>query len=82
MRLMDSATLPFPIEEKKLDTLPPGQAATNIIPSAKPGIGWISHTKINVKNGSNTNCEMIPVKVGLGFSWMGPRHNYKLKLNP
>ena len=36
VKLIDSATFPFPMEEKKLDKLPPGQAATNIIPNANP----------------------------------------------
>ena len=55
VRLMDKATLPFPIDEKKLERFPPGHAATRIIPSANPGKGLNSQTRINVNSGSKKN---------------------------
>ncbi len=38
VKLTERATLPFAREEMKLDILPPGQAATKIIPNAMVGV--------------------------------------------
>ena len=56
----------FAKELMKFETVPPGQAATKNIPSAKPGSGFQSHTIQNVTNGNRTNWASSPSKVGLG----------------
>ena len=54
VKLTESAVFPFARLVKKLETLPPGQAATKNIPKAMLGGGWRSVTKTQVRNGSNT----------------------------
>ena len=51
----ESAAFPLDKCVKKLETFPPGQAATINIPKAMLGIGSISQTKPNVIAGSNKN---------------------------
>jgi hypothetical protein len=53
--LTDKATLPLDIIEKKLDTFPPGQAATRNIPKAIPADGFIKTTRRKVTAGSRIN---------------------------
>ena len=66
VRLTESATLPFAKEVIKLEILPPGQAATSIIPNAMLGVGSINTINIYVKNGRTINCENMPTNAGFG----------------
>jgi hypothetical protein len=50
----DNATLPRASIEKKLETLPPGHAATNNIPRAIPLLMGNTSTSMNVRKGSRT----------------------------
>ncbi len=61
VRVTDKATLPLESKVKKLETFPPGQAATIIIPSAMPGIGLRSTMSKQVIIGSSRYCEINPV---------------------
>jgi hypothetical protein len=47
--------------------LPPGQAATSIMPSAMLGAGLITMISRKVKAGSSTNCPAMPMMTGLGM---------------
>jgi hypothetical protein len=64
----DSATCPPANIEKKLEALPPGQAATNNIPKAIPGGGVITTISNKVTIGKIIYCENKPVAT-LFFSW-------------
>lgn len=55
VRVTDKAILAPEIEAIKLDTLPPGQAATRIMPKAIAGCGWIRYTSSAVMAGSIRN---------------------------
>ena len=57
----DNATFPLASIEKKLETLPPGQAATRIIPKAIPGETGKSFTSSKVITGNRMICEINPV---------------------
>ncbi len=59
VKLTDKATFAFANEEIKFEILPPGHAATNIIPSAIVGDKNLlkAITKRKVRNGNKTNCE-------------------------
>ena len=65
----DKTVFPFESEVKKLDILPPGHDATNIIPSAI--IGVIRGFKItairNVIAGRANHCNKTPVMIDFGF---------------
>jgi len=56
-----------PEEEMKLLTLPPGQAATRIMPRATAGDGLMIFTRMKVTAGRRMNCDIIPVISDLGF---------------
>ncbi len=64
----DNARFPLATYEKKLETLPPGQEATNNMPSANPGNGSRNQINRKVAAGSNKNCAVMPVKTALGFA--------------
>jgi len=51
----DSAIFPFAREVMKLETFPPGQAATRIIPNATDGVGFRISTSRKVPAGNNIN---------------------------
>jgi len=57
VRLTDKATLPFAREDMKLDILPPGHAATRIIPIATVGVIKFLNKRVKQKviTGSKTN---------------------------
>jgi hypothetical protein len=55
VRLTESAMLPFAKAEKKFEILPPGQAATSIIPRAKLGLGSSIQIRMKVRNGKTKN---------------------------
>lgn len=63
----ESAILALETEEIKLETFPPGQAATRIIPKARAGWGLKSMTRSAVNAGNTMNCERVPIKTLLGF---------------
>jgi hypothetical protein len=76
VRLTDKGTFAFDMEEIRLDTFPPGQAATNIIPSATDVLGLIIITNRNVSAGRRIYCAMTPSNTGLGrkstlLKWYG-----------
>jgi hypothetical protein len=58
----ESATFPLASNEKKLDALPPGHAATRIIPNAIPEGGAHIRMSSMVNEGKRTYCERIPVR--------------------
>lgn len=66
VKLTDKAVFPFARCVKKLEMLPPGQAATIIIPNAIVGCGLIISTSKKVKAGNRKNWDRIPTKTGLG----------------
>ena len=61
VRVTDKATFPLAINEKKFETLPPGHAATKIIPNAIPCGGDQIIIKRMVNAGNKTYCETNPV---------------------
>jgi hypothetical protein len=67
VRLTDNVTFALEIEEIRLDTFPPGHAATNIIPSATGVEGRIINTSKYVSAGKITYCATAPMTTGLGF---------------
>jgi hypothetical protein len=67
VKLTDSAVFPPARLLRKLDTLPPGHAATKNIPKATEGGGCINRTRHQVKNGSRINWENRPKKKDFGF---------------
>ena len=67
VKLTERAEFPLAKCVIKLETLPPGQAATMIIPSAMLGAGSINQTKTNVKAGRSKNWLSTPTKTGLGY---------------
>jgi hypothetical protein len=68
VRLTDRVIFDLEMEEIRLETLPPGQAATKIIPIATAVEGRRIITSKKVRAGSSTYCEMTPRITGLGFS--------------
>ncbi len=66
VRLTERATFPRAREVMKLETLPPGQAATIIIPIAILGRGSITSTNRKVSKGRTRNCETTPTMAGFG----------------
>lgn len=69
VRLTDKATLPFASDEIKLEILPPGHAATSIIPKAIVGVIKFLNMSIiiNVTAGRKKNWEKNPIIVALGL---------------
>lgn len=67
VRLTESAVLPLARLVRKLETFPPGQAATRNIPKATDGGGFIISTKHQVRNGRSKNCEKTPRIKPFGF---------------
>lgn len=61
VRVTDKARFPFANSVKKFEALPPGQAATSIIPSANPGEGSNKKIRITVISGSKKYCDRKPV---------------------
>ena len=55
VRVTDKAAFPFDKWVMKLDTFPPGQAATKIIPRANPGAGLRANTSKTVSAGRKRN---------------------------
>ncbi len=68
VRLTESSIFALASDEIKLETLPPGQAETNIIPKATLGEGLITKINRNVTAGNATNCENTPIIADLGFN--------------
>ena len=62
----DKAVFPFAKEVIKFEILPPGQAATIIIPIATLGIGLKIKTTKKVKKGSAINCDINPISTDFG----------------
>ena len=67
VKLTDKAELPLAILLKKLEILPPGQAAIIIIPKAKLGWGFMIKIATNVSAGNKKNWEKTPTSRILGF---------------
>jgi len=55
VRETDKAVFPLARLEIKLEILPPGHAATNSMPRATLGVGWIIQMKKKVIMGSSKN---------------------------
>ena len=66
----DSTVFPFESDVKKLEILPPGHEATNIIPRAIIGVirGLNARTTANVTAGRANHCSMAPTNIDLGLS--------------
>ena len=58
--LTDRAVLPWASQTRKLETLPPGQAATSIMPRATVGDGFRIRVNPKVAAGSKKNCAAKP----------------------
>src|SRR4051794_10327494 len=56
----DSAVLPRAMWVMRLEILPPGQAATTIMPNAMDGCGFNSMVIAQVTVGRNSSCETRP----------------------
>ena len=67
VKLTERATFAFANEEIKFEILPPGQAATRIIPIATLGDGLIITISKNVSAGKAINCEITPSKTDFGY---------------
>ena len=65
----DSTVFPFESEVRKLDILPPGHEATNIMPRAIMGVmkGFNMIVIKKVTAGRATHCSMTPVRIDLGL---------------
>jgi hypothetical protein len=63
----DKAVFPFAKWVIKLETFPPGHAATKNIPNATEGGGLIRLIKIRVNRGRKKNWDMIPNPNDFGF---------------
>ena len=65
----ESMMLPFDNDDRKLEILPPGHDATNIIPRAIIGVimRFNANAIANVIAGSANHCSSIPIIMGLGF---------------
>ena len=66
VRLTERAVFPFARLVRKLDTFPPGQAATKNIPRATLGGGFSKEMTTQVKNGSTINWENTPKRNPFG----------------
>ena len=66
VRLTDNAVFPLARLVRKLETFPPGHAATRNIPNATLGRGFSSEIIPQVKNGRAKNWEKTPKKNDLG----------------
>ena len=62
----DKAAFPLAREVIKLEMLPPGHAATSIMPRATLGIGLKINTNTKVKKGRAKNWEINPIKTDFG----------------
>jgi hypothetical protein len=67
VRLTDRATFPFAMELIKFEILPPGQAATKIIPKATVGVGLSIITIRNEKAGNRKVWLINPTMADFGF---------------
>lgn len=67
VKLTDKAVFPLAKCDIKFEILPPGQAATKIIPNATLGVGCINDINKKVTAGKIKNCENIPISMALGF---------------
>lgn len=67
VKVTDRAVLPRAKWVKKLETFPPGQAATINIPNAILAMGRTNQTNANVTAGSIKNWLKTPVNTNLGF---------------
>ncbi len=67
VKLTESATFPWARLVKKLETFPPGQAATRNMPKAMLGGGLSRVTNTQVKKGKIKNWENIPTTKPFGF---------------
>jgi hypothetical protein len=70
VKVKDNSTLPLAKEVIKLDTFPPGQAATKIIPRATLSVGFRKYTNTKVTAGKRINCDITPKIKALGFEIM------------
>ncbi len=68
VRLTDRVMFDFDMAEIKFDTLPPGQAATRIIPKATAVLGRRIITNKKVSAGRRRYCATTPNKTGLGLN--------------
>lgn len=66
VRLTERAVLARANSEIRLDVLPPGQHAINIMPSAMLGCGFITKHMNRVSKGRPINCAVMPVKYSFG----------------
>ena len=66
VKLTDNATFPLAREVMKFETLPPGQAATKIIPREIEIGNFAMRTNKKVMAGMRTNWDMTPIITGLG----------------
>ena len=64
--LTETATLPRAIQVMMLEKLPPGQAATSIMPRASIGSMRSAQQARQVSAGSRTNCASRPITGALG----------------
>ena len=67
VRLTERVMFDFEMEEMRLDTFPPGQAATKIIPMATEVEGRKRITNKKVSAGRSTYWAMTPNSAGLGL---------------
>lgn len=65
--LIDSAVLPRAICVIRLEMLPPGHAATTIMPSAMLGCGFSSMVIAHVTAGSTASCASRPERGAIGL---------------
>lgn len=63
---MDNSTLARAIALKKLEILPPGQAAMSIMPNAILACGFVTEIRRYVRKGSRIHCATKPVSRDLG----------------
>ena len=66
VRLIDKATFDFEIAEIRLETFPPGHAATKIIPIATAVLGFKIRTSRYVSAGNRKYCEITPTIADFG----------------
>ena len=68
VREIDSATSPRAMWVRRLEVVPPGQAASSTMPTLSAGGAGISATMAMASRGSVMNCSTAPVRKALGWA--------------
>ena len=73
MRLTERAIFPLARDERKLETFPPREAATKVMPKATVGGGFNTKIKKKVNAGNIKKLEINPGRNDFGFTKTTPK---------